>query len=50
LVESCEKEIIVDALKKHRRNAAASARHLNTTQRIINYRIKKLGVHPEKYK
>ncbi len=50
LVESYEKEIIVDALKKHRGNAAASARHLHTTQRIINYRIKKLGVHPEKYK
>lgn len=50
LVESYEKEIIIDALKKHRGNAAASARHLNTTQRIINYRIKKLGVHPEKYK
>jgi len=50
LVESYEKEIIVDTLKKHRGNAAASARYLNTTQRIINYRIKKLGVHPEKYK
>ena len=50
LVESYEKEIIIDALKKHRGNAAASARHLHTTQRIINYRIKKLGVHPEKYK
>jgi len=50
LVESYEKEIIIDALKKHRGNAAASARHLHTTQRIINYRIKKLGVLPEKYK
>ncbi len=50
LVESYEKEIIIDALKKHRGNAAASARHLNTTQRIINYRIKKLGIHAENYK
>ena len=50
LVESYEKEIIIDALKKHRGNAAASARSLNTTQRIINYRIKKLSVQPEKYK
>ena len=50
LVESYEKEIIIDALKKHRGNAAASARHLNTTQRIINYRIKKLGICPEEYK
>ncbi|MFA7257017.1 MAG: sigma 54-interacting transcriptional regulator, partial [Kiritimatiellales bacterium] len=44
MVESYEKEIIIDALKKHRGNAAATARYLNTTQRIINYRIQKLGV------
>ena len=50
LVESYEKEIIIDALKKYRGNAAASARYLQTTQRIINYRIKNLGIHPEKYK
>ncbi|QHI68784.1 sigma-54-dependent Fis family transcriptional regulator [Tichowtungia aerotolerans] len=50
MVESYEKEIIIDALKKHRGNAAASARYLNTTQRIINYRIQKLGVRPEEYK
>ncbi len=50
MVESYEKEIITDALKKHRGNAAASARYLNTTQRIINYRIQKLGVQPEEYK
>ncbi|MBL7017069.1 MAG: sigma 54-interacting transcriptional regulator [Kiritimatiellales bacterium] len=50
MVESYEKEIIIDALKKHRGNAAACARYLNTTQRIINYRIQKLGVQPSEYK
>lgn len=50
MVESYEKEIITDALKKHRGNAAACARYLNTTQRIINYRIQKLDIHPEEYK
>jgi len=50
MVESYEKEIIIDALKKHRGNAAATARYLNTTQRIINYRIQKLGINPEDYK
>ena len=50
MVESYEKEIIIDALKKHRGNAAACARYLNTTQRIINYRIQKLDVHPGEYK
>ena len=50
MVESYEKEIIIDALKKHRGNAAATARYLNTTQRIINYRIQKLGINPDNYK
>jgi Nif-specific regulatory protein len=50
MVESYEKEILIDALKKHRGNAAASARYLNTTQRIVNYRIQKLGIHPDEYK
>jgi Nif-specific regulatory protein len=50
MVESYEKEILIDALKKHRGNAAASARYLNTTQRIINYRIQKLGINPDDYK
>lgn len=50
MVESYEKEILTDALKKHRGNAAATARYLNTTQRIVNYRIKKLEIIPEEYK
>ena len=44
MVESFEREIIVDALKRHRGIAASAARHLQTTQRIINYRIKHLGI------
>ena len=50
MVESYERELIVDALKKHRGNAAAAARHLQTTQRIINYKIKHLGIEPRKYR
>ena len=50
MVESFEREIIVDALKRHRGIAAAVARHLQTTQRIINYRIKHLGVNPQDYR
>jgi len=50
MVETYEREIIIDALKKHRGNAAAAARELQTTQRIINYRIKKLGVEPQNYR
>jgi Nif-specific regulatory protein len=50
LMESYEREILVDALKKHRGNAAASARFLQATQRIINYRIRQLGIDPKAYR
>jgi Nif-specific regulatory protein len=50
MVESFEREIIVDALKRHRGIAASVARHLQTTQRIINYRIKHLGINPQDYR
>ncbi len=50
MVEAYEREILIDALKKHRGNAAAAARYLQTTQRILNYRIKNLDVEPKKYK
>ncbi|MEI7437760.1 MAG: sigma 54-interacting transcriptional regulator, partial [bacterium] len=50
MLDSFERELIVDALKKHRGNAAAAARFLQTTPRILNYRIKQLGVEPHAYK
>jgi Nif-specific regulatory protein len=50
LMESYEREILVDALKKHRGNAAGAARFLQTTQRIINYRIRQLGIDPKAYR
>jgi Nif-specific regulatory protein len=50
MVQSFEREVIVDALKKHRGNAAAAARFLRTTQRILNYRIRNLRVEPRNYR
>jgi Nif-specific regulatory protein len=50
MVEAYEREILIDALKKHRGNAAAVSRYLETTQRIINYRIKNLGIDSKNYK
>jgi len=50
MVDSYEREIVIDALKKYRGNASAAARHLQTTQRILNYRIKKLGVDTANYR
>ncbi len=49
LVGAYEREIIIDTLKKTRGNAAAAARLLQTTQRILNYRIKQLGIIPKRY-
>ncbi len=50
MVETFEREIIIDALKRHAGVAAAVARHLQTTQRIINYRIRHLGINPKDYR
>jgi len=50
MVEAYEREIIIDTLKKYRGNAAAAARHLHTTQRILNYKIQKLSIEPKSYR
>ncbi len=50
LVENYEREIIIDALKRNRGNASAAARDLQTTQRIMNYKIKNLSIKPSDYK
>jgi Nif-specific regulatory protein len=50
LVENYEREIIIDALKRNRGNAAATARDLHTTQRIMNYKISNLAITPSNYK
>ncbi|TFH14582.1 MAG: GAF domain-containing protein [Lentisphaerales bacterium] len=50
MVGAYEREIIIDALKKHRGNAAAAARELRTTQRVMNYKIKQLGIQPKNYR
>lgn len=43
-VQAYEKDLIQDALKTTRGNRAKAARLLRTTQRIINYKIKKYGI------
>jgi Nif-specific regulatory protein len=50
MVHAYEREIIIDALKKHRGNASAAARELGATQRIVNYRIRRLGIRPRNYR
>lgn len=50
MVNAYEREIIIDTLKKTRGSASAAARHLNTTQRILNYRIHQLKIERSHFK
>jgi Nif-specific regulatory protein len=43
-LEAVEKDILQDALKSARGNRAKAARLLSTTERIFNYRVRKLGI------
>ncbi len=50
LVASFEQEIIIEALGKNNGNVAKAAKSLNTTPRIIHYKINKLGIEPGKFR
>jgi Nif-specific regulatory protein len=43
-VASYEKDLIQDVLKLTRGNRRKAARHLNTTERILNYKVKKMAI------
>jgi Nif-specific regulatory protein len=45
-VATFERSLIVDALKTTRGNRSKAARLLNTTERVINYKVKKYGIDP----
>lgn len=49
LVNSFERELIVEALKKHNGNMSAAGRGLGLSPRVMHYKISKLGIHPEWY-
>jgi Nif-specific regulatory protein len=49
-VNTYERELIVEALKRHRGNAAAAARALNTTPRVLNYKFNKLKINLQDFK
>jgi len=45
-----ERDLIVDALKRCGGNAAAAARDLSTTPRILRYKLAGLGIEPRQYR
>ncbi len=49
-VEAYEKDLIADALKSSRGNVAKAARMLDSTERIIAYKIKRYGVDTKRFK
>ena len=49
-VEAFESNLIQDALKTTRGNRARAARLLSTTERIINYKIRRYGIDPRRFR
>ena len=49
-VEAFENDLIVDALKTTRGNCAKAAKMLDTTERILSYKIKRYGIKPQRFK
>jgi Nif-specific regulatory protein len=49
-VGAYEKDLIQDALKTTRGNRAKAARLLDTTERIINYKVKNYGIDARRFK
>ena len=45
-----EKELILDALKSTKGNRAKAARLLDTTERIIGYKIKQYEIDPSRFR
>lgn len=48
-VAAFERDLIVDALKSSRGNVAAAARTLQSTQRILGYKVRQYQIEPKKY-
>jgi Nif-specific regulatory protein len=49
-VAAFERDLLQDTLKSARGNRARAARLLRTTERILNYKIKKYSLEPERFK
>jgi Nif-specific regulatory protein len=49
-IDAFEKDLIQDALKTSRGNRAKAARLLNTTGRILNYKVRQLGIDWRRFK
>lgn len=48
-VETLERDLIMEALKRHNGNVTAASRELGITSRMVRYKIEKLGVEYDRY-
>ncbi len=48
-VSAFERDLLQDALKSARGNRARAARLLQTTERILNYKVQKYGLEPDRF-
>ena len=49
-VSAYEKDLIQDALKTTRGNRAKAARLLDTTERIMNYKVRRYGIDAKRFR
>ena len=49
-MEAYERDLIQDALKTARGNRAKAAKLLDSTERIIGYKVKKYGIRVDRYR
>ncbi len=49
-VENFEKDLIIEALKENRGNQTKTAKYMDTSLRIINYKIHQYNIDPKKFK
>jgi Nif-specific regulatory protein len=50
LLANVERDLIADALKSTRGNMAQAARHLQSTERVIRYKVMKYGLNPKRFR
>jgi Nif-specific regulatory protein len=49
-IEQYEKDLLIDALKSSRGNRSKAARLLSSTERIVNYKVRKFGIDCRRFK
>jgi Nif-specific regulatory protein len=49
-IEAYERDLIQDALKSTRGNVAKAAKMLDSTERILGYKIKKYAIVPKRFR